>query len=258
MQDMQKAPRSERFDDVYFSAEGGLAETRHVFLNGNGLPGRWQGRRAFTICETGFGTGLNFLAAWALFERTAEAGQTLHFISFEKYPLMTEEIRAMLTPLQPSTPLPASPLIRGEGLPAISPPPLQGGGSRRGVETPEIKDSLDEMLALYPENPEGVHRIQLNDAVTLTLIFDDVNAAIPAMTETVDAWFLDGFSPAKNPDMWTDVLFENMARLSAPGATLATFTAAGAVRRGLERAGFHVEKRPGFGHKRHMTIGRKA
>lgn len=214
------------FDDVYFSAGGGLAETRHVFLDGNGLPERWQRRQAFTICETGFGTGLNFLAAWELFVRTAEAGQTLHFISFEKYPLVTEEIRAMLTPLQPFT--------------------------------PAFTDSLDEMLALYPAKPEGVHRIRLDDAITLTLIFDDVNAAIPGLEASVDAWFLDGFAPAKNPDMWTDILFENMARLSAPGATLSTFTAAGAVRRGLAAAGFHIEKRPGFGHKRHMTIGWKA
>lgn len=221
---MKGAPRSDQFDDIYFSAEDGLAETKHVFLDGNGLPEAWetkgQDKKAFTICETGFGTGLNFLSAWKLFEETANPDQTLDFISFEKYPLTPEAIRAALSPWAEF-----------------------------------FGDRIDILCAEYPLRIAGFHRIKISSQITLTLIFDDVNDAIPQLMASVDCWFLDGFTPAKNPDMWSETLFQNMARLSNHGTTFSTFTAAGDVRRGLSRAGFSVEKQKGFGRKRDMIIG---
>ncbi|MCB1532982.1 MAG: tRNA (5-methylaminomethyl-2-thiouridine)(34)-methyltransferase MnmD [Alphaproteobacteria bacterium] len=217
---MKGAPRSKEFDDVYFSAEDGLAETTHVFLDGNDLPGAWAQRDEFTIAETGFGTGLNFLAAWDLFERTARPDQCLEFVSFELYPLKREEIERYLAPW-------------GDF----------------------FKTILPVFLEKYPDDLNGVHTLDLNDRVRLTLHFGDVNEALPKLECQVDAWFLDGFKPSSNPEMWSDTVFENMARTSAPGATFATFTAAGFVRRGLQAAGFHVRKVPGFASKREMIRG---
>lgn len=220
--------RSAAFDDIYFSPEDGLAETMHVFIENNGLPGRWRaqdggrpGDARFVIAETGFGTGLNFLATWTLFEETAAPGR-LDFISFEKFPLAGDEAHAAVA--------------RWDGL----------FGGRR-----------DRLRALYPLRVPGFHRVTLTDRVTLTLVFDDVNMALPQLDVPggVDAWFLDGFAPAKNPDMWSDAVFAQMARLSRTGASFATFTAAGAVKRGLEAAGFTVEKRRGYGRKRDMLAG---
>jgi len=213
-------PKSREFDDLYFSADGGLAESEFVFLGGNNLPQNWLDTDRFVICEAGFGTGLNFLAAWRLFEETTQPRQSLDFISFEKYPLKGEEIALYLQPW-------------------------------REV----LGDRLQQLLTLYPPIIPGFHRIMLNERVTLTLIFDDVNEAIPKLLADVDAWFLDGFKPATNPDMWSGTVIENMARLSRKGARLATFTAAGKVRRDLAAAGFAVEKVAGFGRKRDMTIG---
>ncbi len=252
---MRETLYNQRFGDIYFSPEDGLAETSHVFLAGNGLPERWRDRDRFTIVETGFGTGLNFLAAWALFEQTAESGQALDYVSFEMFPLARKEIREMLAKaLSP----------RGEGLGEgdvtpqtsgfISPSPLPSPRGERG-----IPGFLEELLEKYPMRVTGFHRISLaGGRVNLTLIFDDVNTALPELEipRGVDAWFLDGFAPAKNPQMWTETLFSGMARLSRDGASAASFTAAGAVRRGLAAAGFAVEKKPGFGRKREMTVAR--
>lgn len=217
---MDDTPRSQMFDDVYFSAKDGAAETEHVFLNGNNLPAAWQGQRHFTIGETGFGTGLNFLLAWDLFERTAEPGAFLDFVSVEKYPLSAEEIRKALTPWA----------VR-------------------------LAPHLDKMLAQYPRRLPGFHRMVFDGRVALTLVFDDANDALPEIEAEVDAWFLDGFTPAKNPDMWSEKVFREMARLSHRGTTFSTFTAAGFVKRGLRDAGFTVEKRKGFGWKADMLGG---
>ncbi len=221
---MREPLYNQRFGDIYFSPEDGLAESRHVFLSGNGLPDRWRGRDHFTVAETGFGTGLNFLAVWQAFAGTAAPGAHLDYISFEHYPLAPDEIAPALARWRPDL------------------------GARP-----------DAMLASYPLRVPGFHTIQLDDCVTLTLVFDDVNAALPRLNvpRGVDAWFLDGFAPAKNPDMWTDTLYEQMERLSAAEATAATFTVAGHVRRGLGRAGFAVDKKPGFGRKREMTAARR-
>lgn len=217
---MTEPPRSQQFDDVYFSAEDGLAETGHVFVEGNGLPGRWQGRDRFTIAETGFGTGLNFLAAWKLFDETAVPGAFLDFISVEKYPLSAAEIRKGLAHW-----------------------------------APQLGHYLERFLDQYPLRTAGFHRMVFDGRVALTLIFDDANDALPQIRAQVDAWFLDGFTPAKNPLMWTQAVFNEMARLSVPGATFATFTAAGDVKRGLREAGFTVNKQKGFGRKRDMLAG---
>lgn len=217
---MREPPRSVQFDDVYFSAHDGAEETKHVFLDGNNLPEGWQGKDRFTIAETGFGTGLNFLLAWELFDKTMHEGAFLDFVSIEKYPLSADEIR--------------------DG--------LSGWADR-------LSPYLDKMLMQYPMRVPGFHRMVFDGRVALTLIFDDVNVALPEITANVDAWFLDGFSPAKNPDMWSDGIFAEMARLSHDGTTFSTFTSAGFVKRGLMAAGFQVEKKKGFAKKREMLTG---
>ena len=218
----QKAPiRSQEFDDVYFSAVDGLAETRHVFLAGNNLPENWRGSPHFTIAETGFGTGLNFLAAWRLFADTAQPGQRMEFISFEKYPLSAAQITQAL--------------------------------ERWRAEFPEQMGLLAQH---YPQDRTGVFKKDFG-AVTLMIIFGDVNEEMPRLQAHVNCWFLDGFRPKTNPEMWTETVFQNMARLSAPGATFATFTAVGFVKRGLKAAGFDVRRVRGFGTKWHMLKGQK-
>lgn len=213
-------PRSEHFDDIYFAAEDGLAESHHVFLAGNNLPAAWKDKSQFVIAETGFGTGLNFLAAWKLFEETAAPHQKLHFISFEKYPLSKQDIHRYLS-----------------------------------VWKDQIGGHLDRLLETYPLRVSGWHPLSLTPQVTLTLIFDDVLRAMPELNSSVDCWFLDGHDPAKNPDMWSEPVFQGIAKNSHHGTSFATFTAAGFVRRGLSSVGFDVRKTRGFGRKRDMTIG---
>ena len=217
---LQRMIRSDEFDDIYFSPDDGLAETAHVFLRGNNLPAAWENRQTFIITETGFGTGLNFLSVWKLFEETADPAAVLDYVSFEKFPLSRDQIAGALS-------------LWGD---------VFGGRLSRLVEA-------------YPLRVNGFHRVHVTPRVRLTLIFDDVNDALPQLVvpRGVDAWFLDGFAPAKNPQMWSDVLFREMARLSAPGARVASFTAAGLVRRGLAANGFDVTKVRGYGRKRDMT-----
>ncbi|WP_435641160.1 FAD-dependent 5-carboxymethylaminomethyl-2-thiouridine(34) oxidoreductase MnmC [Micavibrio aeruginosavorus] len=219
--------RSEIFDDIYFSAANGWAETQHVFLGGNNLAQRWVhemgDRTRFTIAETGFGTGLNMLSAWALFDEVAPDHLKLDLVSFELYPLTKNQIAEVLAPWADKL------------------------GQHR----------IDALLRDYPLRVAGWHRIDLSPRVTLTLIFDDVNAALSRVVIPggVDAWFLDGFAPAKNPGMWTETVFNGMARLCAPGATFATFTAAGFVKRAMREAGYTVNRKRGFGYKWHMLAG---
>jgi tRNA 5-methylaminomethyl-2-thiouridine biosynthesis bifunctional protein len=213
--------KSEQFDDVYFSADGGLAETSHVFLAGNKLPQAWQGVANYTIAETGFGTGLNFLATWKLFEETSNSDQKLHFISIEKYPLSALKIKEAL-----------------------------------GQWAKDLNPFLDQLLHCYPIRVPGAHDIDLTDRVRLTLWIGDVHNVLPEWTGQIDAWFLDGFTPSKNPDMWDNTVFETMARLAHAETSYATFTAARMVRDGLANANFTVDKMKGFGRKRDMIQGR--
>ena len=226
----QGLPVSEQFDDVYFSKESGIDESRYVFVQNNNLPAAWNHKAGtFTIFETGFGTGLNFLVTWQLWRQqiaTQKPGASshLHFISVEKFPLNKDELQKAL------------------------------------ALWPELNEFSAQLIEQYPLLIEGFHSIQFkNEQLTLTLIFDDVANALTMLNGKIDAWYLDGFAPAKNPDMWSDTLFRSMARLSHNNgenhSTVATFTAAGLVKRGLKGAGFKVEKVKGFGRKREMLIG---
>ncbi|WP_428943637.1 bifunctional tRNA (5-methylaminomethyl-2-thiouridine)(34)-methyltransferase MnmD/FAD-dependent 5-carboxymethylaminomethyl-2-thiouridine(34) oxidoreductase MnmC [Pantoea sp. FN060301] len=227
----QGTPVSRAFGDVYFSDESGLEETRHVFLGGNQIPDRFadHARDLFIVAETGFGTGLNFLALWQAFDRFRQQQpdatlQRLHFISCEKYPLNLED--------------------------------LTGAHAR----WPELASYAAALQAQWPVALPGCHRLLLaGGRITLDLWFGDINQLIDdfddSLNQQVDAWFLDGFAPSKNPDMWTPGLFACMAKIARQGCTLATFTAAGFVRRGLNEAGFTVGKCSGFGPKRHMLSG---
>lgn len=217
---MPDVPRSERFADVYFNSEDGPGETAYVFFDGNNLPQAWQGAERFVIGETGFGTGLNFLLAWKLFEESAPVGAMLDFVSVEKYPLSAEQIR--------------------DGLSQFS---------------ALLSPYLEKFLARYPMRVPGFHRIVFDNRVALTLILDDAGDALSEMEGSVDAWFLDGFTPSRNPDMWTDKIFAEIARLSHKGTTLSTFTSAGFVKRGLRAVGFDIKKRKGFGFKWSMLTG---
>jgi len=225
-------PVSREFDDVYFSNDNGLEETRYVFLGGNHLSERFEthDRSLFIVGESGFGTGLNFLTLWQAFDDFAQKQpqatlQRLHFISFEKFPLTAEDLHAA------------------------------------HAHWPELAPFAEQLQQQWPLPIAGCHRLLLDDGrITLDLWFGDINELIPQLDDTlnnqIDAWFLDGFAPSKNPDMWTPQLFNAMARLARPGGTLATFTCAGFVRRGLIEAGFAMTKTKGFGRKREMLTGK--
>ncbi len=218
------APAAPAFDDSYFSLAGGPAESRQVFLQGCDLESRFDRLRAgdaFVIGETGFGTGLNLLQAAALFRRRAASGARLHLVSAEKHPLRASDLARAL------------------------------------AEWPDLEAWARPLLDQYPPAVCGFHRLWLAEDVDLTLMFGDASAMWAAQDAAIDAWFLDGFAPSRNPSMWTPALFARMAELSRPGAALATFSAAGPVRRGLTEAGFLVERRPGFGHKRHRLEARR-
>jgi len=217
-------PYSPTFEDVYFSSDNGLLETEYVFIQGNALISRWQllAGDTFTILETGFGTGLNFLCACKAWLELAPAHAVLHFTSVEKFPLSTQDMHKALLHWQP--------------LQAIA----------------------DELLANYDTLLDTGTVSLFNDRIRLQVLFGDATASLSGLNIKADAWFLDGFAPAKNPEMWQPALFEQMARLSYPGTTLATFTSAGIVKRGLKAAGFTVIKKPGFGRKREMITGHLA
>jgi len=224
-------PVADHFDDVYFSNDSGIDETQHVFVAGNDLAERWQQwcNPTFVIAETGFGTGLNFLVAMRAFNEFRAANpdhplKRLYFITTEKFPLPQQDMQRAL-----------------EAFPAL-------------------KDEAQALASLYPMGLEGCHRLHFdNHSTTLDLWIGDVHELLPQWHSPenglIDAWFLDGFAPSKNPDMWTDALFSQMARLSKTGTTFGTFTAAGIVKRGLAGVGFTIKKRNGFGRKRDMLTG---
>lgn len=218
----QGQPFAADFGDVYFSRDGGPDESRHVFLGHNRLAPRLAALTAgqgLTVVETGFGTGLNFLVTLDLWQRSGGAGW-LHFCSVEKHPLHAADL------------------------------------ARAHACWPELAAQAHLLQQHYPALVAGFHRICLPELrTTLTLFLGDLADFLPRLSARADAWFLDGFAPARNPGMWTAPLYEAMATLSAPGATFATFTAAGDVRRGLAAAGFAVAKAAGFGAKREMLHG---
>ena len=210
------APFSQAFEDVYHSADGGLAQARHVFLGGNGLPTRWAGRERFVVFETGFGLGLNFLATWRAWREDPSRCGRLHYVAVEKHPFTLEDLRTLHQRL------------------------------------PELEKEAGELHSIWPLLVPGGHRAQLDDGrVVLTLFFSDISVTRD-LRLNADAFYLDGFAPAKNPEMWSPQLFRALSRLAAPGATAATWSVAAPVREALERVGFRTEKRPGFGSKREM------
>ncbi len=225
--------RSIHFDDIYHSPADGLGETRHVFIAGNRLPERWQSLRAgegFVIGETGFGSGLNFLVAASLWLASTPETAVLHYVAAEKYPL-----------------------ARGDFEQALA-------------QWPAFAALTAELARGYPPPIPGCHRLALaGGRIQLTLLLGDAVAMLNQLRDhpsvshpaepKIDAWFLDGFAPARNPDMWCPELFAQLAALSRAGTSFATFTAAGAVRRGLLDAGFAVAKIPGHGSKRDMLRG---
>lgn len=223
-------PIATNFDDVYFSSSDGASETEYVFLHNNLLPQRWQqwSKPSFVIAETGFGTGLNLLVTLAAFKQHLSQNPastiSLHFISTEKFPLThTDLVQALGAFVQ-------------------------------------FEDDAKALIDQYPMPLDGCHRMSfVNNRVIVDLWLGDIHDSLPQWHTNegglVDAWYLDGFAPSKNPQMWSPQLFEQMARLASKDCTFATFTAAGFVKRGLRDAGFVVEKRKGHGRKREMLAG---
>ncbi len=239
-------PRSRLYNDIYFFSssdptQNGLAESRYVFLQNNHLTERWRafkkdstGHNSFVIAETGFGTGLNFLATWQLWEQQSLQHTFLHYISIEKHPFRPKDLKQIL------------------------------------AAWPELQEFTQQLIAHYPRLfAEGFYSLAFPASrIFLTLIIGDVEDALRQCLQSthpshaipygrgVDAWYLDGFAPSRNPAMWSETVLQSIAQLSKPEATLATFTAAGLVQRQLKSLGFALEKIPGFGHKREMLRGK--
>ena len=214
-------PYSARFEDIYHSAQGGLEQARHVFLGGNDLPRAWAGRERFVICETGFGLGLNFLATWQAWKADPRRCRHLHFVSIEKHPFHRDDLVTL------------------------------------HAQWPELAELSAQLVAAWPTLVPGVHRLHFDDdAVTLTLVLGDACNWLPRLSLAADAFYLDGFAPDRNPELWSQDTLGALRQLAAPGATLATWSVAEDVTLRLADAGFQWEKRPGFGNKRYMLAGR--
>jgi len=208
--------------DLYHARHGALEQARHVFLAGNGLPARWRGHERFVILETGFGLGNNFLATWLAWRDDAQRCANLHFISIESRPPCAEDLAAL-------------------------------------PRDPALAPLATQLAAAWPPLTWNLHRLSFGSGrVQLLLAFGDVSAWLPQIDAAVDAFFLDGFAPAKNPHMWEARLFKAMARIAAPQASAATWSVARPVRDGLRAAGFDCTRAAGSGGKRHITIARFA
>ena len=219
-------PESTLFGDIYFSVEDGIAETQHVFINSNQLPARLADllpTSRFTIGETGFGTGLNFLCARDLWLRDAPKGARLQFISCERFPLALEDLKRAL---------------------------------HRFSNNAEFASGTAQLIEQWPAAFKGFHKLHFDQGrIELWLLFGDAAEQLSQLDRPVDAWFLDGFAPSKNPEMWSPELFQQLGRLSHTETTFATFTSAGVVKRGLAEQGFSIQKVAGFGRKREMICG---
>lgn len=213
-------PRSPDFDDIYHPRMGALAQARHVFLQGNGLPGRWAGRRNFTVLETGFGLGHNFLALWDAWRQDPERCERLHMVSVELHPLNAADLA-------------------------------------RAHAASALPDLAAQLLAAWPPLTPNLHHLCFDGGqVRLTLALGDVTHLLPTLRLRADAVFLDGFSPARNAAMWSEALLKTVGRLCAPDATAATWSVAKALHQGLATAGFQVELAQGRGGKREITHAR--
>ncbi|MGN6578900.1 MAG: FAD-dependent 5-carboxymethylaminomethyl-2-thiouridine(34) oxidoreductase MnmC [Bordetella sp.] len=217
-------PYSAAYGDVYHSRTDALAQAEQVFLRGNDLPRRWQGRDRFTVCETGFGLGLNFLALWRAWRADPRRATRLHVVSIEGHPLEREVLR----------------MAWDRHLPQA------------------LRPWAEALIAQWPPRLPGLHRLEFEQgAVTLTLAFGEAATIAPRLSARVDAYFFDGFAPRRNPAMWSQDVLGVLARLAAPDATLATWASAGYVRRTLVEAGFDVRREQGYG-KLHMSVGTRS
>jgi tRNA U34 5-methylaminomethyl-2-thiouridine-forming methyltransferase MnmC len=214
-------PVSRLFDDPFYSRNDGRAETDYVFLDGNGLPDRWRDRETFSIGELGFGTGLNFLETWRLWCESRAEGQSLSFTSFEKFPLQGEEIARALS------------------------------------VWPELSEFCDRLVEIWRSEGTFGQAWQIDAQTQLQIVAGDALAGVTNWAEAAEAWYLDGFSPAKNQGMWSEDLMQAVFEHTRPGGTFATYTSAGWVRRNLQAAGFEIAKRPGHAGKREMMLGRR-
>lgn len=214
-------PFSKQFGDHFYCKSDGRAECGHVFLNGNGLPDRWQGVENFSIGELGFGTGLNFLETWRQWKLHREAGAQMHFVSFEAFPMDAAIMRRSL------------------------------------AAWPEVAAEFAELEEHWKGLTQLPTKWQMDEQTTLTIVVADVLDGMRAWQGRCDAWFLDGFAPSKNPDMWSLDLMRSMHERTSDKGTFASYTAAGWVRRNLAEAGFEVRKTPGFAGKRDMIVGGK-
>lgn len=223
------SPFSARYGDRYASRAGALGQARHVFLGGNHLPARWSGRRQFVILETGFGLGNNFLATWQAWRADPARPERLHFLSVEKHPLAAQDIAGA-----------------GKRFAGIA-------GGAEETDDGELAELRTALAGQWPPLLAGLHRLEFEGGcVVLTIALGDARELVPQLSAGVDAFYLDGFAPERNPQMWEPALLRALARLARPQATLATYTVAASVREGLRAQGFAVERVPGFGVKRHM------
>ena len=228
-------PRSQQYQDVYFNPSAPIAESQFVFIENTQLNERFhKSRGPYRILETGFGTGLNFLLACRTFLSTQasfspSAQSHLHFVSVEKHPLPHATFTAQVDRF-------------------LREPTLK---------TPSLADIGQRLTQQYPPLIPGTYRLVWPEhRITLTLLWQDALEALKHFSGTIDTFFLDGFAPSKNPDLWSEAVFLQLARVANPEANFATFTSAGHVRRGLASVGFSVAKRPGFQHKREMLVGK--
>ncbi|GAB7526733.1 bifunctional tRNA (5-methylaminomethyl-2-thiouridine)(34)-methyltransferase MnmD/FAD-dependent 5-carboxymethylaminomethyl-2-thiouridine(34) oxidoreductase MnmC [Paraburkholderia sp. 2C] len=219
-------PYSPRHDDIYHSAAGAFAQARHVFLKGNALPERWRGRRIFSILEIGFGLGVNFLTTWAQWRADPARCERLHFVSIEKHPFSRTDLRTAHEAI---------------------------------VADASIAPLCGLLAKTWPMLVPGMHRLEFEEGrVTLTLVFGDAIETLPSLSMRADAIYLDGFAPSKNPELWSPQVFRSLTRVAADDATVATYSSAGDVKRGLAQAGFECTKVDGFASKRAMLVGRFA
>ncbi|MCC7485896.1 MAG: bifunctional tRNA (5-methylaminomethyl-2-thiouridine)(34)-methyltransferase MnmD/FAD-dependent 5-carboxymethylaminomethyl-2-thiouridine(34) oxidoreductase MnmC [Burkholderiales bacterium] len=221
--DASGTPYSPEYGDVYHSADSGPGQARHVFLGGNDLPGRWAGARVFTIVETGFGLGLNFLSTWSAWREDAARPERLHFVSVEKHPFLHDDLASL------------------------------------HARYPGFAPLARELRAAWPLPLPGLHRLEFEDGrVTLTLALGDAAQVLRNLRLAADAFYLDGFAPARNPEMWSPAIMKSLARFARQGATLATWSTSRVVRDALAAAGFSCELRAGFARKRRMLAARYA
>ncbi len=214
-------PWSMRFGDHFYSAENGREECRYVFIDGNRVLQRWQQGKEFSIVELGFGTGLNFLESWRLWRETRPADSKLSFTSFEAYPLTLSDMALALQ------------------------------------NWPELATLADRLLARWQDLTVQPALWPMDDQTDLCVVRADVSNGLASWQGNADAWFLDGFAPARNPEMWSEEIAATVYERTMPGGRFATYTSAGWVRRNFEAAGFCVQRMPGFGRKRHMLVGHK-